>query len=652
MAVRSVFVGDPDAAPQEVKAAVSDTLPVVSPIAASCRAYGCVGYLPEHDCQCNEACAHFGNCCSDYQESCGRRAEEEETATEPKAAESAVCAGRHENCWVTRCCQDDSLTCYMKNPLWAGCRAACVPGIDPSDPEEVRTEWTCTKVSSTPPVEGTSVSGLHADAASSTRPLLSSTSTTKAESRTTSTSPQSQSTEEVKLHRSQEEAMEKQEDSNSEWEVVWDSQVNVRAGKKLGSEVLRTKSPGAIVIGHSEKGWLKLFDEPGYMKVDLGHYALLKKRVVSYKEISSGTCVLGKKFPILDRHACKFAGLALGRNATSRPQGCLVEHGRKGLVSEASELCSSQAYPPAVPPHHVRPSSTTTTAATKKVSGHLATATAKASKPNTTTTLTLTPTTSPPTSTTSSSSSTTHAQWRWPSLFCFEVMRATGYEPGLVTAQLARGVSVFDCDEFSLFSDGGEVTLHAAGRASVRTIAIPKLTGDMGKYGTAGQTTNSWLNTLTFMQVWEAVGKDGRFRQHDWTIKVDPDAVFFPDRLRKHLDKHTPPGGADIYLHNCARYPDIQMLGSLEVMSRQAVEAYLKNKERCRSELSWKGWGEDFFMQHCLDLINVDHIDDMEALGDVNCFFAPCTDRGRVAYHPFKTEEGYFNCWNQSSVVV
>lgn len=234
-------------------------------------------------------------------------------------------------------------------------------------------------------------------------------------------------------------------------------------------------------------------------------------------------------------------------------------------------------------------------------------------------------------------------------MFCFEVMRAVGYEPGLVAAQLDRKVSVFACDEFAVFSDGAQVTLKGDSGITLRSIAIPKLTGTMGQYGQKGQTTNSWLNTLTFMQVWEAVGRDGRFRQHDWVVKVDPDAVFFPDRLRNHLNPHTPPGGADLYIHNCARYPDIQMLGSLEVVSKQAVETFLVGEKRCRSELPWKGWGEDFFMQHCLDLLKVGHVDDMNALGDVNCNFAPCTDIGRVVYHPFKTQQAFFECWNQSA---
>ena len=36
----------------------------------SCAEYGCVGYAPEHDCQCDAECARNNNCCHDYAKKC------------------------------------------------------------------------------------------------------------------------------------------------------------------------------------------------------------------------------------------------------------------------------------------------------------------------------------------------------------------------------------------------------------------------------------------------------------------------------------------------------------------------------------------------------------------------------------------------------
>jgi len=72
-----------------VKGAVTDSIPTPPPSArpkpsptssttprpssttiASCASYGCVGYVPSHDCQCNSECTRFNNCCSDYSDLC------------------------------------------------------------------------------------------------------------------------------------------------------------------------------------------------------------------------------------------------------------------------------------------------------------------------------------------------------------------------------------------------------------------------------------------------------------------------------------------------------------------------------------------------------------------------------------------------------
>merc|ERR1712194_474766 len=52
-----------------------------------------------------------------------------------------------------------------------------------------------------------------------------------------------------------------------------------------------------------------------------------------------------------------------------------------------------------------------------------------------------------------------------------------------------------------------------------------------GEFGTA-------LNTELFLQVWQSVINDARFQFNDWTVKADPDCVFFPQRLHVTLAFH------------------------------------------------------------------------------------------------------------------
>jgi hypothetical protein len=62
----------------------------------------------------------------------------------------SVCMPAKQDCRASRCCLDSESTCYEKNSWWAECRAACTPGIDPTDAPEYQTPWSCNVFSNTP----------------------------------------------------------------------------------------------------------------------------------------------------------------------------------------------------------------------------------------------------------------------------------------------------------------------------------------------------------------------------------------------------------------------------------------------------------------------------------------------------------------------
>jgi len=240
-------------------------------------------------------------------------------------------------------------------------------------------------------------------------------------------------------------------------------------------------------------------------------------------------------------------------------------------------------------------------------------------------------------------------------MFCWAVVRPKGYEPGLMEAQYLRGAGIFRCDQYAVLCNGDDLKL-----GKEKVLKIPD-TGDqgaeMGDLNDRGTTTNSWLNAFIFIKAWKVIQEETPALRHDWTVKVDPDAVFFPDRLRYHVADHTPAQGEgeSLYIANCDRdfnhdagdHP-AQLFGSLEVFSREALRVYLDGAARCQDELDWKGWGEDYFMSHCMDHLGVGRIDDFGMLSDKRCWIAECTDTWKVAFHDFKDEESWFDCWEKS----
>jgi len=215
------------------------------------------------------------------------------------------------------------------------------------------------------------------------------------------------------------------------------------------------------------------------------------------------------------------------------------------------------------------------------------------------------------------------------SLFCFSVVSwyAGPVKPFWdAEAKLAGNIKtnkvhIYQCDEHAFFS-GGQTGKAAWG---------------------------SYSNIDSFVAVWRNVRDDGRWRNHDWTVKVDADAVFFPHRLKDHLFKLRTPQGSRVYLKNI-NYR-FQFMGALEVLTREALEIYFKDGDQCiRGK---HDGGEDFFMKGCLDGIGVDHQTDFELLRDRYCLTCPdrddpCSDGWRVAYHYRKKVISWNWCYNEA----
>lgn len=230
--------------------------------------------------------------------------------------------------------------------------------------------------------------------------------------------------------------------------------------------------------------------------------------------------------------------------------------------------------------------------------------------------------------------------WQNPSLYCFHVMMVNSYEADIVRfeAQHNGGVGIFACEQYDVFASDGEVWLGDGPLGAVRTHHFDPAAVTRSVDGTAG-------NTALFMNVWAAVKWIGRWKLTDWTIKADPDAVILPDRLRYgHLKWHT---GTPCFIVNCnkAMITGPMMFGSMEAISRQALEKYFSNEAACQNNYQY---GEDRWFGNCLQSLGAQGAQDFGMVGDNVCTGANCAD-GKGAYHPFKNVGAWKQCYDTAS---
>lgn len=223
-------------------------------------------------------------------------------------------------------------------------------------------------------------------------------------------------------------------------------------------------------------------------------------------------------------------------------------------------------------------------------------------------------------------------------VYCFALMLPGSYEQDLLTMQYHKKASIFACDAYNVYSSQ-DIEIAPGVRALVVDSDLKCEKG--GEFQTA-------LNMDIFLAVWTKVISSGRFREHDWTVKVDPDCVFFPQRLHRILEKYEDrPSG--IYLNNCK----FGLHGPIEVFSRNAVQVWAFGSAQCVEHFHklcqgpcW--WGEDLFVDQCLwKVLGVERVDEWGLLTEDHCDPPPgwdCRDQARVSFHPFKTLDSYQEC--------
>jgi len=227
------------------------------------------------------------------------------------------------------------------------------------------------------------------------------------------------------------------------------------------------------------------------------------------------------------------------------------------------------------------------------------------------------------------------------SLWCFSLIQPKGYEKGMLQWQWARRASIFACDGFGVYSNK---KIEVAPGVTT-SIVDSNLKCNFG--GDSGTALNAWI----FIAVWKQVIADAEYKKYDWVVKVDPDAVFFPDRLGRLLQGREKAG----YINNC-KYG---MHGPLEVFSSKAIDILAddynqswdgKSPKRCVTKKHFGLWGEDMFLDQCFQKVLKVKPRPLEAMlmcedhCDCPTWYWCQNDTKRVSYHPFKTTDSYEVC--------
>jgi hypothetical protein len=207
--------------------------------------------------------------------------------------------------------------------------------------------------------------------------------------------------------------------------------------------------------------------------------------------------------------------------------------------------------------------------------------------------------------------------------------------------QREKGLGIFACNDQVVLSE-----VAADLGQGMQTVLFPGAQVGTSKDGTAA-------NTQVFLNAWQKLFDDGRAQHHDYIVKVDPDTVLLPDRLRVRLAPRTNPDA--YFFPNCNKFPTAPdypvMYGALEVLSRAAAMSYVVGGvARCKREMpGWTAWGEDLFLTKCLRHIGVGAVQDQHALQDARCWGVNCLDPQAAAFHDFKAVGSWLGCWRQAN---
>jgi len=238
------------------------------------------------------------------------------------------------------------------------------------------------------------------------------------------------------------------------------------------------------------------------------------------------------------------------------------------------------------------------------------------------------------------------------SLLCFTVVRPRTPEVDLLRSHLAHKM-LAGCDRFFVFSNEtlplkqsrllNDESLSLRGMSGAFEAAIEgSMDAGLEGYPPEHPTTFTAKNTFVFRQAWSQLFASGAYRDHDWTVKVDPDTVLFPERLRVLLKDYDPRKAIGMF---DGRGLCKTSMGGLAVLSRSAVEL-LHTKEATFSKMPVER--EDGLLVACMKTFGGTVVSEPNLVLNPtpDCALAPW----KAAYHARKVSSRMEKCYMQASL--
>eukprot|EP00931_Biecheleriopsis_adriatica_P080706 TRINITY_DN5404_c0_g4_i2.p1 TRINITY_DN5404_c0_g4~~TRINITY_DN5404_c0_g4_i2.p1 ORF type:complete len:466 (+),score=67.26 TRINITY_DN5404_c0_g4_i2:58-1455(+) len=232
---------------------------------------------------------------------------------------------------------------------------------------------------------------------------------------------------------------------------------------------------------------------------------------------------------------------------------------------------------------------------------------------------------------------TSTTTWVDGSLFCFALVVPWSYELGLLQMHHSAKAGIFQCEDSAVYSDREvEIGSNVRSRVLKTNLNCP-----------FNPSTRTVENTYVFKALWEKVMEDGFWRYHDWTVKVDPDTVFFPFRLKLMLTERSPALEgrklSGVWINNCWH----GLHGPIEIMSKNGIHTFNRSGHKCPA---WP-LQEDNYLENCMGVIQVPRLDAFNILAEKNCerpYYWTCQG-SFAAFHPFKDTWAWKRCWDTVS---
>jgi len=243
-------------------------------------------------------------------------------------------------------------------------------------------------------------------------------------------------------------------------------------------------------------------------------------------------------------------------------------------------------------------------------------------------------------------------------------------ELAILKHQKSNGLGIFACDAWKVFSD----KLVDFGGVKTQPVLI---NADFTKYFRKDKP-DRYLNTPLFMEAWKQIKAEGNYALYSWTVKADVATVFLPNQLKQRLGDY-PETESGTYIEACNKVL-MGFFGNMEIVSKTGMQRFLEQFEayyanngkcwrwdtqECKKKWQYGPWGEDLFMQFCLDDAAVAKKEDFTLTDTGTCpgmrpkaekdnseFVPSCTDTGVskfVAVHPLRNVSAWDACYKSIS---